>query len=160
MRALRFHTSFFQCVRSPVRDLFPIHDVVGDGSGRADRGLGQLQIGGKLPLYALTLVVKEIVQVLEFQDHVLQLGQRDAGNPLNEGIDVRTTWVVVSGSRRKCPASLRANSRAAPSGRETGITFALADASGGVGFVRWDMFCMVTRPLPIQSPWRQDRSGW
>jgi catechol 2,3-dioxygenase-like lactoylglutathione lyase family enzyme len=34
-------------------------------------------------------LVQEIAQILEIEDHVLQLGQRDTGNPLNERIDVR-----------------------------------------------------------------------
>jgi hypothetical protein len=40
-------------------------------------------------LYPFALAVQEIVQILEIEDHILQLRQRDTGNPLNERIDVR-----------------------------------------------------------------------
>ncbi len=46
--------------------------------------------------YSLPLAVQKISQLQEFHDRVIQLVQRDARNPVNERIDVRSVLRFVA----------------------------------------------------------------
>jgi hypothetical protein len=89
IRSLNFRSRLSRGGRGTGALLFPMRYVIGDDYGHPHRGLAKLQIVGNFPLYPFALAVQEIVQILEIEDHILQLRQRDTGNPLNERIDVR-----------------------------------------------------------------------
>jgi hypothetical protein len=74
-------------VAKAVRGPLPLRHIVRNQAGRLHRGLAELGIARDLTLDALAFGMQQIAQAFKFADQIFDLGERRAGDALDQRID-------------------------------------------------------------------------
>src|SRR6476661_5304764 len=75
-------------IAQAVGGALPLLYIVGDHARGLHRGLAELGVAGNLALDALAFGMQQVAQALELSDQILDLGERGAGDALDQRVDV------------------------------------------------------------------------